>query len=33
MTNFEACEALVEAMKHSKGRAFEIRRIEEYGKP
>ncbi|MCX8195444.1 MAG: carbamoyl phosphate synthase large subunit, partial [Candidatus Micrarchaeota archaeon] len=32
ITNFEACEALVEAMQHSRGRKLHVERIEEYGK-
>jgi carbamoyl-phosphate synthase large subunit len=32
ITNFEAAEALVEALKHSKGKAHNIMRIDEYGK-
>ena len=32
LTSFEACEALVEAMKHAKGKKPSIERIDEYGK-
>lgn len=32
LTNFEAAEALVEAMKHSFGKKLHVERIEEYGK-
>jgi carbamoyl-phosphate synthase large subunit len=31
ITNFEACEALVEAMKHARGRKPSIKRVDEYG--
>ncbi|MCX6769301.1 MAG: carbamoyl-phosphate synthase large subunit, partial [Candidatus Micrarchaeota archaeon] len=32
ITNFEAAEALIEAMKHAKGKKPSIKRIDEYGK-
>jgi len=31
MTNFEAAEALVQALKHSRGKAHSLKRIDEYG--
>jgi carbamoyl-phosphate synthase large subunit len=32
ITNFEACEALVAAMKHAKGKKPSVKRVDEYGK-